>query len=198
MRRAVTVLALAVALIASGLGLSVLPAQAQTTAQQPAESSEQVPLKAKDVESFLGSYAALKALAKRLEARFGPPETSDDEDPGGAFSGYLRNDQARAEIEAVLRRFGYPDFETWSRTANSVLIAYGALGDAAPGEGDQSFDKSVEDIRKDPSLSKEQKDAMIAELTEQLSAIEAFRPLPGNIEAVRPFEARLRAILEQE
>ena len=198
MRRAIAVLALIVALVASGLGFATLPGHAQAATQQPSDSVEQVPLKAKDVESFLGSYAALKALAKQLEARFGPPETSDDEDPGGAFSGYLRHDKARAEIEAVLKRFGYADFEAWSRTANSVLIAYGALGDAAPGEGDQSFEKSVEDIRKDPSLTKEQKDAMIAELTEQLSAIEAFRPLPGNIEAVRPFKARLRTVLEQE
>ena len=198
MRRAVTVLALVVALIALGRGLPALPAQAQTAAEQPSDSVEQVPLKAKDVESFLGSYAALKTLAKQLEARFGPPETSDDEDPAGAFSGYLGNDKARSEIQAVLKRFGYPDFDAWSRTANSVLIAYGALSEAAPGGGDQSFDNSIEDIRKDPGLTKEQKDAMIAELTEQLSAIEAFRPLPGNIEAVRPFEARLRSVLEQE
>ena len=78
-----------------------------------------------------------------------------------------------------------------------MLIAYGALGDAAPGE-DESFDKSVEEIRKDPSLTKEQRDAVIAELDAQLGSIEASRPLLGNVDVVRPCEARLRTILEQE
>ena len=198
MRLAVAVVAFAVAFIASapgGLG-PITPVRAQDMSS----SFEQVPLTPKDVENFLASYPALQSLSKQLEARYGAPQTTDEEDPAGAFAGYLQNDKARAEIEGVLKRYGFPNFDAWSRVTNSVVIAYGAVsgGETASGSDNDSLDKEIEDIRKDPKLTDEQKDAKIAELTEQLGALDTFRPLSGNVDVVRPFAARLKTLLEAE
>ena len=197
MRLAVAVVAFAVAYMASPPGGPgpITPVWAQATSN----SFEQVQLTPKDVENFLASYPAMQNLAKQLEARYGAPQTTDEEDPAGAFGGYLQNDKARAEIEGVLKRYGFPNFDAWSRVTNSVVIAYGAVssGETTASDND-SLDKEIEDIRKDPKLTEEQKDAKIAELTEQLGALDSFRPLPGNVDVVRPYAARLKALLEAE
>ena len=201
MRRAVTVfaaLALGGRIALAGCAVLAGSALVAPLSAQEAGSVEQVQLTPKDVENFLASYPAMQNLAKQLEARYGAPQTTDEEDPAGAFGGYLQNDKARAEIEGVLKRYGFPNFEAWQRVTTSVVIAYGALGDEAAGAADQDVDKEIEAIRKDPKLTEEQKDARISELTEQLGALTSLRPLPGNVDVVRPFEARLKAVMESE
>jgi len=96
----------------------------------------------------------------------------------------------------------------WATVWPDTSIAYsyktnrtGSFVRALADEGadaSQDVDKEIEAIRKDPKLTEEQKDARIAELTEQLGALTSFRPLPGNVDVVRPFEPRLKAVLESE
>ena len=164
---------------------------------QEAGEPDQVRLTPKDVENFLASYPAVQKLAQQFETRYGAPQSTDEEDPAGAFAGYLKNDKARAEMEALLKRHGFPNFEAWQRVTTSIAVAYGALADEGA-DASQDVDKEIEAIRKDPKLTEEQKDARIAELTEQLGALTSFRPLPGNVDVVRPFEPRLKAVLESE
>ena len=206
MRRAVTVFAalalggrLALAGCATLAGCVVLAGVALVAplAAEEAGQSEQVQLTPKDVENFLASYPAVQKLAQQFETRYGPPQSTDEEDPAGTFAGYLKNDQARAEVEALLKRYGFANFEAWQRVTTSIVVAYGALGDEGAG-ADQGLDREIEAIRRDPKLTEEQKDARIAELTEQLGALTSFRPLPGNVDVVRPFEARLKAVMESE
>jgi hypothetical protein len=207
MRRAVTVfaalalggrVALAGCITLAGCAVLAGSALVAPLSAQEAGSVEQVQLTPKDVENFLASYPAMQKLAQQFETRYGAPQSTDDDDPAGTFAGYLKNDKARAEVEALLKRYGFPNFEAWQRVTTSVVIAYGALGDEAAGAADQDVDKEIEAIRKDPKLTEEQKDARISELTEQLGALTSLRPLPGNVDVVRPFEARLKAVMESE
>ena len=201
MRRAVTVfaaLALGGRIALAGCAVLAGSALVAPLSAQEAGSVEQVQLTPKDVENFLASYPAMQKLAQQFETRYGAPQSTDDDDPAGTFAAYLKNDKARAEVEALLKRYGFPNFEAWQRVTTSIVVAYGALGDEGAGGADQGLDREIEAIRRDPKLTEEQKDARIAELTEQLGALTSFRPLPGNVDVVRPFEARLKAVMESE
>src|SRR5919202_6743563 len=176
MRRAVTVfaaLALGGRIALAGCAVLAGSALVAPLSAQEAGSVEQVQLTPKDVENFLASYPAMQKLAQQFETRYGAPQSTDDDDPAGTFAGYLKNDKARAEMEALLKRHGFPNFEAWQRVTTSIAVAYGALADEGA-DASQDVDKEIEAIRKDPKLTEEQKDARISELTEQLGALTSF------------------------
>lgn len=52
--------------------------------------------------------------------------------------------------------------------------------------------QAMEDIRADENLNETEKAAAISDIENEFTALAQFEPLPGNVEAVRPFLDRIR------
>ncbi|GLK55640.1 hypothetical protein JOD31_000559 [Methylopila capsulata] len=201
------------------LGASVAPAWAQ---EQPSAAVEQtgdvepkqVPLNGKLVESFLAAWPEFDKLREKLAAQnpqtkaqenstdqpeSDEAEVGEAEDPIGALASYLDKPEAKAEIDAILKKHQFATYSDWADVAQSVLLAFGA-SDPEGGDTDLAEEKKKvqAEIQNDAALSEDEKQAALKDLDEQFAALESFQPLPGNVEAVKPYVAKIKALFGED
>lgn len=198
-----------------GAGAALAQGAQQPAEGQAAESSaadlepKQVPLDAKKVESFISAWPEFEALREKLAAQ--NPATADQnknsndqpesdeaevgeaEDPVGALAAYLDDPKAKPQIEAILKKHRLATYSDWADVAQSVLLAFGASDPDGAGTDLAAEKKKVqEDIQSDAALSEDEKKAALKDLDEQFAALESFQPLPGNVEAVKPYLEKIK------
>lgn len=221
--RAVFALALAAGVWGSASQSRALePAQAPAAAPAPAgEASandiepKQIPLTPKLVEGFLAAWPEFEDLREKLTAASpnakaqdnnpqGQPESDEAEvgeaeDPVGALAAYLDKPEARAQIDAILKKHDFANYADWANAAQSVLLAFGA-SDPEGGETDLSAEKRKvqTEIEGDAALSEEEKQAALKDLDEQFAALESFQPLPGNVDVVKPYVEKIKALFGED
>lgn len=172
---------------------------------------KQVPLNAKLVESFIAAWPEFEALREKLTAEnpqakdqdknpndapeSDEAEVGESEDPVGALAAYLDNPKAKPVIEGILKKHDFATYSDWADVAQSVLLAFGA-SDPDGGETDLGAEKKKVqgEIENDAALSEDEKKAALKDLDEQFSALESFQPIPGNVEAVKPYLAKIKAL----
>jgi hypothetical protein len=177
------------ALLSLQLGLA-LPSQAA--------DSDQVALSEKSVETFLAAHGELEALARAFAVQYGDRSDAEGDDPVAALPAFQDVPQAREKTMQVLSSHGFVDLDEWERVTNSVLLAYQYVDPAdAPPDAEAEKAKARAEIEKDPSLSPEKKTAALAQLESEYATLLDYAPLPGNVEAVRPFAARIKPIAEE-
>jgi hypothetical protein len=147
------------------------------------------------VRRFLAAFDDMRAAMRRLDrAAAGRIDPTDD-----GFGAFARNPRVRGEIQTVLERHGFAGVEAWERTVQAVM---GATAFADPDSGLSDMTTTVANLRAeidgDTTLSAADKARMHEELEEELRQMERMRPPAGNIEAVRPFLARLKSIAGSE
>ncbi|WP_020178402.1 hypothetical protein [Methylopila sp. M107] len=202
----------------AGVAAATAPAtfaQGAQTAPKAEESSaadiepKQVPLEAKKVEAFIAAWPEFEALREKLAAA--NPATSDQtkdkkdqpesdeaevgeaEDPVGALAAYLDDAKAKPAIEAILKKHGFATYSDWADIAQSVLLAFGATDSDGGGTDLAAEKKKVQDeIQNDAALSEDEKKSALKDLDEQFAALESFQPLPGNVDAVKPYLEKIK------
>lgn len=224
-----TLLAVLPAALALGMAAQGPAAAQQTPASPPAAEQpqdapdnaageiepKQVPLTPKMVEGFLAAWPEFEALREKLTAQNpgakaqdnnpqGQPESDEAEvgeaeDPVGALAAYLDKPEARAEIDAILKKHDFATYSDWADAAQSVLLAFGA-SDPEGGETDLAAEKRKvqTEIENDANLSDEEKQAALKDLDEQFAALESFQPLPGNVEVVKPYVDKIKALFGED
>jgi hypothetical protein len=187
------------------------PAETQQGDDQSATDIEpkQVPLTAKLVESFIAAWPEFEALREKLAAEnpaakeqdknpqnqpeSDEAEVGEAEDPIGALAGYLDDPKAKPQIEAVLKKHQFASYSDWADVAQSVLLAFGASDPEGGGTDLAAEKKKVqEEIQSDAALSEDEKKSALKDLDEQFAALESFQPLPGNVEAVKPYLDKIK------
>jgi hypothetical protein len=203
------------------------PAFAQAAATPPAAAQpdgdpgagdiepKQVPLTPKLVESFIAAWPEFEALREKLTSE--NPQTKDQnknpgdqpesdeaevgeaEDPVGALAAYLDKPEAKPQIEAILKKHDFATYSDWADVAQSVLLAFGA-SDPDGGETDLGAEKKKvqSEIESDAALSDDEKKAALKDLDEQFAALESFQPIPGNVEAVKPYLPKIKELFGDE
>lgn len=197
------------------------PAAAQDNAQQPGDSSaadiepKQVPLNPKLVEHFIAAWPEFEALREKLAAanpqaseqnknpkdqpESDEAEVGEAEDPVGALAAYLDDPKAKPEIEAVLKKHDFATYSDWADVAQSVLLAFGASDPDGGGTDLAAEKKKVqEEIEADAALSVDEKKSALKDLDEQFAALESFQPLPGNVDAVKPYLDKIKDLFGDE
>jgi hypothetical protein len=186
------------------------PAEAAATDIEP----KQVQLTPKLVENFLAAWPEFEALREKLTANSPAAKEQDNpqnapesdeaeigeaEDPVGALAGYLDKPEAKAEIDAILKKYELATYSDWADLAQSVMLAFGA-SDPDGGETDLAAEKRKvqSEIETDAALSEEEKQAALKDLDEQFAALESFQPLPGNVEVVRPYLGKIKALFGED
>lgn len=170
---------------------------------------KQIPLNAKAVENFIAAWPEFEALREKLQAanpqakdqnpnnqpESDEAEVGEAEDPVGALAGYLDKPEARQQIEDILKKHQFASYAEWADVAQSVLLAFGA-SDPDGGETDLAAEKKKvqSEIETDAALSDDEKKSALKDLDEQFSALESFQPLPGNVEAVKPYLPKIKTL----
>jgi hypothetical protein len=170
---------------------------------------KQIPLTAKLVEHFIAAWPEFEALREKLQAanpqakdqnpnnqpESDEAEVGEAEDPVGALAGYLDKPESKAQIEAILKKHEFATYAEWADVAQSVLLAFGA-SDPDGGETDLGAEKKKVqgEIESDAALSDDEKKSALKDLDEQFAALESFQPLPGNVDAVKPYLPKIKTL----
>lgn len=186
------------------------PAEGQAGETSAADlEPKQVPLDGKKVEAFIAAWPEFEALREKLAAQ--NPQTNEQtknqndqpesdeaevgeaEDPVGALAAYLDDAKAKPQIETILKKHDLASYSDWADVAQSVLLAFGASDPDGGGTDLAAEKKKVqEEIQADAALSEDEKKAALKDLDEQFAALESFQPLPGNVEAVKPYLEKIK------
>jgi hypothetical protein len=153
---------------------------------------EQVPLTAAAaVEGIVQSYPEVKRVADALEAQYGDQVEGDD--MSSALQALAKISDAQGQLDAAVKPY-FNDYATWVTTLVSVGMAYGFLqsGD----EMDSGMAEAAAAIQNNPQLSDAQKQAMMLQMQASMGAINAVKPPQANIDAVKPYADRLKAIFD--
>ncbi|MDQ0468832.1 hypothetical protein [Labrys wisconsinensis] len=162
-----------------------------------AGDDEQVALTPQMVEKFVEGHADLEALAKDLARQYGDRSETEGDDLVAALPAYQDIPEAKARTAALLTKYGFSDLDSWELVTNSVLLAYQYVDPTtAPPNIDEEKTKARAEIEADATLTPDAKKEAEKQLDEQYASLLQYVPLPGNIEAVRPFAARLKPIAE--
>lgn len=215
----------ALALAGFAAGASLMPGAllAQTAPQGQSQADKapadiepkQIPLQAKQVEGFIAAWPEFEALREKLAAQnpqskeqdknpqnapeSDEAEVGEAEDPIGALAGYLDDPKAKGEIEAILKKHAFATYSDWADVAQSVLLAFGASDPEGGGTDLAAEKKKVQDeISSDAALSEDEKKSALKDLDEQFAALESFQPLPGNVEAVKPYLDKIKNLFGDE
>lgn len=170
---------------------------------------KQVPLNPKLVEGFIAAWPEFEALREKLatanpqtaeqdknpknQPESDEAEVGEAEDPVGALAAYLDDPKAKPQIEAVLKKHDFATYSDWADVAQSVLLAFGASDPDGGGTDLAAEKKKVQDeIESDAALSADEKTSALKDLDEQFAALESFQPLPGNVDAVKPYLEKIK------
>lgn len=172
----------------------------QLAAARPAEAadSDQTALSQKTVETFLAAHDELEALARAFATQYGDRSDAEGDDPVAALPAFQDVPAAREKTKQVLASHGFVDLDEWDRVTHSVLLAYQYVDPAdAPPDADAEKAKARAEIDQDATLTPEKKAEALAQLESEYATLLDYAPLPGNVEAVRPFAARIKPIAEE-
>jgi hypothetical protein len=213
---------------ASLLAATALVAPPAFSQQPPAEGQQQqegpqggeiepkqVPLNGKLVEHFIAAWPEFEALREKLAAETPSQDAQDKnpqnqpesdeaevgeaEDPIGALASYLDDAKAKPQIEAILKKHEFQSYSNWADVAQSVLLAFGASDPDGGGADLAAEKKKVQDeIQGDAALSEDEKKSALKDLDEQFAALESFQPLPGNVEAVKPYLDKIKDLFGED
>ena len=151
-----------------------------------AQAARQVLVLGTHVESFLGSYAAVRTT---LRSRGYFVDAVDVRGRLAELEAPIADLNTLTMLDTVARENGFNDYGDWLEVARSVLVAERFVSDP-PERGE--LEAALAELKGDPFLSENQKVRLIASLrrTEQMTAI--MRPLGPNVSVVRPFAERIR------
>lgn len=142
-----------------------------------AAGTGQVPLDSASVEQFLTCAPRLASLARGL--RWAEPRSTPEDESRGLVSRLAEhqgNPRARAATARVLHRCGLTGLDAFSSLGFSIDVARVAAS------------------RPDEASAELPDDPLLAAIRGPLERLGRLAPLPGNVEAVRPFLGRLDAL----
>jgi hypothetical protein len=182
---------IAAALVAGSVLLGGFEVGVPGPAPAEAQMGEDVTLDASLVDAFIRTYPEMKSAAEAIAARY-------DVDTGGdpsALAALMTATEAWGELNGVATANGFSDFGHWLQVTISVARAYGFAESGAA--VDQGMAEALDAIRSDPNLSDAQKEMLITQMRQAAGTVTAMAPPAGNLEAVKPYMAELKALFER-
>lgn len=153
----------------------------------------QIPLDKALVERVLDGYPKVAALARELDSSEPAPDASDiEENPAYLFAPHIADAKTAIRIEEMFRSIGFDNYSDWANAVHSIMLAADAASFQQPADLETQKAHAQDEIRNDTALNEAEKQAALADLEEEFTALAQFEPLPGNIEAVEPYLDRVR------
>ncbi len=164
--------------------------------EKMAAEVRQVPLTEDMVQRFLDSFAEIRGVAKKFpDTRL--PDSVIDETPGSEFQHMAQ--EKRDAMNAIAKAHGFKDVDDWSVVASSIAMSYAyGLQGKKPGEVAKTISANISEIKEDPKLSPEQKDAQIAQLEDFGQKLGKLEPLPENYALVEQMKDKIAPVMNSE
>ena len=144
--------------------------------EKMAADVRQVPLTEDMVNRFIASFKVMREVAKKFP-NTKLPDSVIDEAPGLEFK-HMPEDK-RAAMTEVATANGFKDLEEWSVVGSSIAMSYTyALQGKKPGELSKAISMHIFEVKEDPKLNSEQKEAQIARLEDFGQKLGRLEPLP--------------------
>ncbi|HSM19433.1 MAG TPA: hypothetical protein VK844_03575 [Hyphomicrobiales bacterium] len=170
-----------------------MPGGAMPMPGAPMGGMQQVALTERDIENFLACFPKMRALGEKYDSEIDREALARN--PARSLAAMQLSLAAKAEVDALLASYGYSGMEQWIAVAYSVALAHGWRD--RDGDPLQELDRAIADIRANPHMPEQQRSMMIAHLEAQRGTLEAYRPLPGNVELVRRYSAEITAVMDE-
>jgi hypothetical protein len=179
MRRTWLVMVGALAGFGAGLALFASSGLAQGAQQQQGEQQrfKEMKLTEKQIQSFIATQKKLAPLASKLEA--------DQPDPA-----------LQKQVEQIAKSSGFSTMDEFSDVGANVSVLLAGL-DAQTGqfiEPPDQIRRDMEEVKKDPQMSKQEKDQAVAQMQ---AALKTAVPLKfkENVALVRKYQKELEQAL---
>lgn len=179
-----------------------LPSFAKAQENEQEVEIKQVTLTPDTVKNFIGAFQDIKAWQKSLDTTSKTTESDEDLKDSEEHEEVISVPQdaaSAAKMQDILKKHNFSTLESWEQTAQSVMLAYGyADPDNALSDPKKAIADSIEEIKKDTTLSEDEKKQAIKSLNEQVQVVDKMKPLPGNIETVKPYVPEIKKMVESE
>jgi hypothetical protein len=164
--------------------------------EKMAADVRQVHLTEDMVNRFIASFKSMREVAKKFP-NTKLPDSVIDEAPGSEFK-HMPEDK-RAAMTEVATANGFKDLDDWSVVGSSIAMSYTyALQGKKPGELAKAIDMHISEVKEDPKLDAEQKQAQIARLEEFGQKLGRLEPLPENYALVEQMKDKVAPIMNFE
>ncbi|MCM2678425.1 hypothetical protein [Echinimonas agarilytica] len=147
------------------------------------------------VANWLKSYDAVQLWTNEHQSELDALQASVA--PGiGNTNEVMQNSPVYADMVKLLRGYGFETPERWSQTGEQIMFAYAALVQTSVRE---DFTKEIEDIRNDPNMTTEQKEAMLNLLQHTQSMANRFSNVSeADQAAVAKYQDQITALAEKQ
>jgi hypothetical protein len=164
--------------------------------EKMAADVRQVPLTEDMINRFIASFKGMREVAKKFP-NTKLPDSVIDEAPGSEFK-HMPEDK-RAAMTAVATANGFKDLEEWSVVGSSIAMSYTyALQGKKPGELAKAISMHISEVKEDPKLNAEQKEAQVARLEDFGQKLGRLEPLPENYALVEQMKDKVAPIMNFE
>jgi hypothetical protein len=164
--------------------------------EKMAADVRQVVLTEDMVNRFIASFKGMREVAKKFP-NTKLPDSVIDEAPGSEFK-HMPEDK-RAAMTEVATANGFKDLEDWSVVGSSIAMSYTyALQGKKPGELAKAISMHISEVKEDPKLNAEQKEAQIARLEDFGQKLGRLEPLPENYALVEQMKDKVAPIMNFE
>jgi len=145
------------------------------------------------VENFIASYPKVKAKVDDLKAQY---DVTEDLSATATWRAWAGIDGANSQLDAIVRAYDFPDFQSWVRTLSVTAQAYAFTRSGA--DLDRKMAEALARIENDPNLTEAQKEMIRQQLRHSAEAIAAIKPSQGSIDAVTPYAEELEQLFDEE
>jgi hypothetical protein len=180
--------------------VSAVFAQTVETAEPP----KQIELSADMVKRFVATFSEIKKWQKANDTTSKTTDDEDADEEGGSNNAsamaLVQAAKSSEEVKAILKKNNFGDLDKFAQVAQSTIMAY-YYADPESGLGadyEVNLRKSIEQLKNDKDISDEEKAEAIKGLESDIQGAQLRKPLPGNIEVVKPFVAEIKQVVESE
>lgn len=159
-----------------------------------ARAEEEAALTKEQILGFVDSLPEMRAVGEAQEAEMTPPPS-----PGGPLGGalaYMKGSPARGAFEAVAGRHGFSDLDAWADIGTRVMMSYAMLeSGTTPEEMTAQVEAFRAQVDSDPNMSEQQKAMLMQHFAAAGGAMLSHIPSRQDVEAVRPYQSKIRGAI---
>jgi|GEM_PF-2242783 len=176
----------------------------------PTVASAETPLQPRQIEAFITATPQLTALGKKYNLEQpGSDNTETTEEkqdinietsPFGSALTQIKSHRAYGEFQNIIKRAGFSSDTEWASVGNRIIKAMVAT--EIENEGPQSkneLTEAISQVKNNPHITDEQKQAIIATLEETLSSMASFKSeSKSDVSAIKPYMTELKNIFKDQ
>jgi hypothetical protein len=161
------------------------------------EQTPLVKLNKADVERFINTYSSLSKDLEKYDEYNLDDEAEEEEGDIHSFIEELKQYPEYAEVEKIIKSYGYKDIPDWAMKTWTIAMSYAGL--KLDKDTNPALQQALDDIKNDESLTEEQKAMAIQQMEAVMSAMGSYgaEGNEANMAVVKPYIEQLDAVFDE-